>query len=479
MRLTVFYEAHESVLHGGIEKTYMRVANTYWWPGLYRDCANYVKSCKECRRFASAQKRPKGASESHEIPGNRWDVICADWITDLPVTDQGHDAILAVHDKITKYAYLIPASKSDTAERTAERLFAHVFSQHGLPRSVVSDRDKLFTARFFAQLMRIVGVRQAMSTSFAHNYNGASERLNRTIEVMLRHVVGDFPERDFDAYLPLVQWAYNTSPHCALGGKTPHFALYGTEPRQPLEQPGLADRDLEPGEHQALKGFVEHQQTVLLQARDALVKAQMTMDERANKSYREPESLEVGDKVYLSTRNLGLTHLKHSSGKLQERFIGPYSILERISRYTYKLQLPKNMSRLHPVFPVSLLWKSTERLPTLSEQLPVANTAPDNGRQSEPTASGSGEDSNQPTVSGTSQPADKDAAGDWLRDDDNNQLYEVDKILDRRQRGRSKGYEYFVSWKGCEAVENCWIPAKNFEGNDAKAMRKAFDYTCS
>lgn len=479
MRLTVFYEAHESVLHGGIEKTYMRVANTYWWPGLYRDCANYVKSCKECRRFASAQKRPEGASESHEIPGNRWDVICADWITDLPVTDQGHDAILAVHDKITKYAYLIPASKSDTAERTAERLFAHVFSQHGLPRSVVSDRDKLFTARFFAQLMRIVGVRQAMSTSFAHNYNGASERLNRTIEVMLRHVVGDFPERDFDAYLPLVQWAYNTSPHCALGGKTPHFALYGTEPRQPLEQPGLADRDLEPGEHQALKGFVEHQQTVLLQARDALVKAQMTMDERANKSYREPESLEVGDKVYLSTRNLGLTHLKHSSGKLQERFIGPYSILERISRYTYKLQLPKNMSRLHPVFPVSLLWKSTERLPTLSEQLPVANTAPDNGRQSEPTASGSGEDSNQPTVSGTSQPADKDAAGDWLRDDDNNQLYEVDKILDRRQRGRSKGYEYFVSWKGCEAVENCWIPAKNFEGNDAKAMRKAFDNTCS
>ena len=89
----------------------------------------------------------------------------------------------------------------------------------------------------------------------------------------------------------------------------------------------------------------------------------------------------MGDKVYLSTRNLGLTHLKHSSGKLQERFIGPYSILERISRYTYKLQLPKNMSRLHPVFPVSLLWKSTERLPTLSEQLPVANTAPDKGRQ--------------------------------------------------------------------------------------------------
>ena len=67
----------------------------------------------------------------------------------------------------------------------------------------------------------------------------------------------------------------------------------------------------------------------------------------------------------------------------------------------------------------------------------------------------------------------------WLRDDDNNQLYEVDKILDRRQRGRSKGYEYFVSWKGCEAVDNCWIPAKNFEGNDAKAMRKAFDNTCS
>ena len=184
MRLTVFYEAHESVLHGGMDKTYMRVANTYWWPGLYRDCANYVKSCKECRRFASAQKRPEGASESHEIPGNRWDVICADWITDLPVTDQGHDAILAVHDKITKYAYLIPASKSDTAERTAERLFAHVFSQHGLPRSVVSDRDKLFTARFFAQLMRIVGVRHSISTN-PSTLLGRREKSTRDPSVLL------------------------------------------------------------------------------------------------------------------------------------------------------------------------------------------------------------------------------------------------------------------------------------------------------
>ena len=99
-------------------------------------------SQQECRRFASAQKRPEGASESHEIPGNRWDVICADWITDLPVTDQGHDAILAVHDKITKYAYLIPASKSDTAEKTAERLFDRARVQPTPPTTKRGERPR-------------------------------------------------------------------------------------------------------------------------------------------------------------------------------------------------------------------------------------------------------------------------------------------------------------------------------------------------
>ena len=188
--------------------------------------------------------------ETHPIPEGRWEVIHADWITDLPMTAKGHDAILVVHDRVTKYAYFIPASKTDTAEDTASKLFAQVFCLHGLPLQLISDRDRLFTAQFFAQLMRIMNVKQVMGTSYQHNFNGAAERLNRTVEVMLRHVVGEHPDRDFDDYLPFLQWSYNTTKHDSIG-VSPFYAQWGYEPRQILP---ITDEQQLPNQHQALRG---------------------------------------------------------------------------------------------------------------------------------------------------------------------------------------------------------------------------------
>ena len=470
LRLTILYEAHESVLHGGFDKTYTRVSNQYWWPTMHRDCKNYVRSCHACRRFASVQSRPGGAKESHDIPEGRFETICADFITDLPKTSRGYDTILAVHDKVTKYAHLIPACKNDTAEETAERMFTHIFSQHGLPRCLMSDRDHLFTATFFAQLMRIVGVQQKMGTSYHHDYNGAAERLNRTVEVMLRHIVGDYPDRDFDTQLPLIQWAYNTSIHKAIG-TTPYYALYGHDPRQPLDMPNLADREKATNEHLGIEGFVTHQQDVLKQVRDALLAAQMTMDEHANKNTRNAEELQIGDKVYLSTRNLGKTHLKTTVEKLQEKFIGPYEILEKRSRYTYKLKLPKKMGRLHPVFHVSLLWKEIERLPELvvEPQQPPANLQGQGGDPPNP----------QPEVAGLPPIPDAapthDAAGGHLINDEGEQLFEIEKVVDRKRVGRARSYQYLVKWVSYPDTENSWLTKNAFIGADAIALREAYD----
>jgi transposase InsO family protein len=483
IRLTVLYEAHEAVLHGGMDKTYTRISNHYWWPSMHKDCKNYVRSCNACRRFASIQARPGGAKETHEIPEGRFETICADFITDLPKTNRGYDTILAVHDKVTKYAYLIPACKNDTAEETAERMFAHVFSQHGLPRCLMSDRDHLFTASFFAQLMRIVDVKQKMGTSYHHDYNGAAERLNRTVEVMLRHVVGDYPDRDFDTHLPLIQWAYNTSLHKSIG-TTPFYALYGHEPKQPLDLPNIADRERARNEHLGIEGFVTHQQDVLKQVRDALISAQITMDEHANKNARNAADLLVGDKVYLSTRNLGRTHLKSGVDKLQEKFIGPFEILEKKSRYTYKLKLPKKMSRLHPIFHVSLLWKEIERAEDLrapeqnvgqaeyapAPQLPQGGNGNDQQVNPDQPSEQNGEPNTLPNA-----PATHDAEGDHLITDDGDQLYEVENIVKRRKVGKTRAYEYLVKWRGYPDTENTWLKHSFFVGADARKMRTDFD----
>ena len=90
-----------------------------------------------------------------------------------------------------------------------------------------------------------MNVKQVMGTSYQHNFNGAAERLNRTVEVMLRHVVGDYPDRDFDDYLPLLQWSYNTTKHDSIG-MSPFMAQWGYEPRQILP---IADAQALPNQH--------------------------------------------------------------------------------------------------------------------------------------------------------------------------------------------------------------------------------------
>ena len=461
LRLTVLYEAHDSVLHGGREKTYDRLASKYWWPTIARDVRNYCGSCGACKRNASVQKRPAGVREAHEIPEGRWDAIHADWITDLPETQNGYDAILVVHDRVTKYAYLIPAKKCDTAEDTANRMFAQVFCVHGLPKTLVSDRDKLFTAKFFAQLMKILDVKQAMGTSYQHDFNGAAERLNRTVEVMLRHVVGDHTDRNFDEYLPMVQWAYNTTKHSATG-VTPYYAMWGYEPRHPLDLPGVT---VEEGQHRALEDFVVHQQEVLRQVRDALAAAQLTMDEYANRQTRgSVEEFKVHDKVFLSSRNLSAAHFKQTSKKLQPRFLGPFTIVKKVSKYTFELELPKSMSRLHPVFHVSLLWKDKPTPETLGERL--------TGEYTPATEESSATMVDEQVQNLAAPPS---VAPTTTVDGNGKRYYNVAAVTDRKKVG--KGYRWRVKWEGFpDDNDDTWEPKSSFHlGTYADDMRIEHD----
>ena len=132
---------------------------------------------------------------------------------------------------------------------------------------------------------------------------------------MLRHMVHNHPNRDFDETLPLIQWAYNNTTHASIG-VSPYYAQWGYEPRQPLELPTILKED---NQHPSLESFVQHQQDVLLQVRDALLAAQATLDERMNKGKGNLEKIQVGDEVWLSSRNIGTAHLKQKCAKLQPR----------------------------------------------------------------------------------------------------------------------------------------------------------------
>ena len=488
LRLLLMFEAHDGLLHSGSEKTYARLASRYWWPTMQKDCLKYCESCRQCKLQASRQQRPLPTAHGHAIPEGRWDVIHADWITDLPETGSGHDAILVVHDRVTKYAYFLPAMKADTAETTAKRLFTTVFSVHGLPRMMISDRDHLFTAKFFAELMRILDVKQHMGTSYQHDFNGAAEVLNKTVEVMLRHVVSDHPDRDFDDYLPLIQWAYNTSVHSSTG-VSPYYAMWGFEPRHPLEL--KEDFIVENNAHgKTVQAFVEHQQRVLQQVRDALSVSQDTMEGYMNDSSRKDIIYAPGEMVYLSTKNLGKSHFKQSAKKLRPRFAGPFKILERCSQYSYKLELPKKLSKLHPVFHVSLLWRdkpdsemNANRLKsnrdTISTLVREDNDNVDNvDIQDQSTVISTSTSDITSSINPTANDGLVDSSGEEIPGDDmitedGEVLYTVESIVDRKKCG--KGYKYLVKWLNYPHSENTWQNASDAMGDAVKNMISAYN----
>ena len=202
-------------------------------------------------------------------------------------------------------------------------------------------------------------VKQRMGTSYYHAFNGATEVLNRTVEVMLRHLIGDDYEQDFTELLPNVQWAYNTTYHRSIQ-MTPYEALYGSKPRTPVSFPSANVNDFD-GMTRTAAEFTEHQRIQVRRVRYALLQAQRSMELFENRTFKEVQ-FQVNDQVYLWAGNLGDSHFPTNCRKLRDRYLGPYRIISQDSPYQYTLDLPKDkFPRAHPQFHASLLWKVQTR----------------------------------------------------------------------------------------------------------------------
>ena len=442
LRLVLLYDSHETGLHGGVEKTYARLAARYFWPNMLADVRRYILTCRSCRVNKARTRSEVGVLSGLPIPAGRWEVVQMDWITDLPLTATGFNQVLVVEDRATKYSYFIPAKKTDTAEDAARRAFAVVFCVHGAPATIVSDRDRLFTSHFFGSLMALMHVKQAMGTSYYHDFNGALECLNKTVEVMLRHLLSEFPDRDFDEVLPMVQWAYNTTMHAATR-QTPYYALYGVPPREPMNFMAEPGAILPP----AVALFAEHQAGVLALTRDALYKAQATMLVYENRNRRDAD-FKQGEHVFLSTAHLGSSHFATTVGKLRERFVGPYLIIEKRADYKYRLKLPRELKDVYPVFHASLLWRAQPTPENLQGRLGAGVVFPDDQ-------------------------VDGEGAELLSHDDDGEPVYVIEEIVARKRANR--GYQYLVKWVDFPPEENTWISRSQAVTTGAARVFDEFD----
>jgi len=155
-----------------------------------------------------------------------------DFVTKLPRTPKGYDAIWVIVDRLTKSAHFLPIKETYSIERLAKLYIDEIVTRHGVPLSIVSDRDSRFTSTFWQSFQRELGSQVKLSTTYHPQTDGQSERTIQTLEDMLRACAIDF-SGSWESHLPLIEFAYNNSYHASIQ-VAPYEALYGRKCRTPL-----------------------------------------------------------------------------------------------------------------------------------------------------------------------------------------------------------------------------------------------------
>ncbi|GJZ76573.1 putative reverse transcriptase domain-containing protein [Tanacetum coccineum] len=265
----------------GSDKMYHDLKMLYWWPNMKADIATYVSKCLTCAKVKAEHQRPSGLLVQPDIPEWKWEKITMDFITKLPKTAAGYDSIWVIVDRLTKSAYFLPMKE--------------IVARHGIPVSIISDRDSHFTSRVWQSLHKALGTQLDLSTAYHPQTDGQSERTIQTLEDMLRACVIDFGN-GWDRHLPLVEFSYNNSYHTSIKA-APFKALYGRKCRSPVCW-------AEVGEAQLTRPEVIHETTEnIFKIRDRMQAARDRQKSYVDKR-RRPLEFEVGDKKCLSDDTL-------------------------------------------------------------------------------------------------------------------------------------------------------------------------------
>jgi hypothetical protein len=153
-----------------------------------------IRICDVCQRNKASKHKPYGKMMPNQAPTGAWENVTLDFIMKLPeskelMTKTSFDSILVVTDRFTKYDYFIPYQESFSAKDLAYVFNKHIIENHGIPKRIISDKDKLFTSRFWKSLMNQFGTYYKILISYHPQTDGQTERLNQTLEQYFRHYV--------------------------------------------------------------------------------------------------------------------------------------------------------------------------------------------------------------------------------------------------------------------------------------------------
>src|SRR5271170_5188581 len=267
----VIDQIHRTVGHMGKHITNHYARDLFWWPTIGSDIYAFCDSCATCQATRTSNQRLQGLLHSLPLPTSPWTSIGMDFVGLFPLVEN-KDYIWVVLCRLTSLVHLIPLKTTTTAVQLAPLFPNHIVQLHGLPETIVSNRDPKFTSLFWTEMHHLLGIKLARSTAFHPQTNSASERMIHKVSQVMRAMVKP-DQLDWPKHLPMVEFALNSSVSRSTGF-APFELTYGYIPR--------TIQTIGESEFAGVQDFADNARDLVIRAHDALIESRVMQTHSAN-----------------------------------------------------------------------------------------------------------------------------------------------------------------------------------------------------
>lgn len=397
----------QEVGHPGIKKTIAILNRHYAWPGDSEDVKDYIASCGICLRSKPSRQLKYGPLRPLEAPNEPWKSVSMDRIVGLPPSN-GYTAIIVIVDRFSKMAKFFPTLETFNSADLADLFIREIVFNFGTPNDLVTDRGPEFASNLWGRICEKLEINRKLSTAYHPETDGQTERVNQVLEIFLRQYC-NYHQDDWSSLLPAANYCYNSTPHSATQF-SPFQVVYNY-------QPTVGSTHItELAEVQSKLTSAELRKEV----KQNLIDAREAAEKQFNRKRLDLPNWKEGDLVMLSAKNWTT---RRPSKKLDNKQLGPFKIIKKVSTHAYQLQLDEGM-RIHDVFHVCHLGKvPQDRFPSRHQPPPP--------------------------------PVEINGETEYL----------VEAIIGERRRAGK--LEFKVRWKGFTSEEDTWEPLRNIQDLEA------------
>lgn len=344
--------------HLGLQRTWQRARERFYWPRMWSDVRDYVASCVSCSEIKASKQRPVGLLQPLTpalVPFAR---IGTDTVGPFKRSSRGNRFIVTITDYCTKTA-IACATRENTAKAASHVLLHHVILRYGFPHEVLSDRGSEFVASLYQETLKAFNITARHSTAMHPRTNGQTERFHHCLASMISHYVSS-DQHDWDRFLPFLLFAYNTSTHESTG-YSPFFLLHGFHARSDVDD--AFDYSSSVSEETALQRL-KYLRTARRLVAERLYLVREKMRERFD-VHRRPNPFRVGDLVWIKC----IMHQPGNARKLEKQFKGPFRLVSHAAVNDFIIEDSNgrrdtvNVERLKPFYPRPQRLQLPDRVP--------------------------------------------------------------------------------------------------------------------